>query len=214
MFFCRSFFVPCLYFNSFFHLGVLKHKNCFTHIIRSWLQLLCLTFFRNQVEITGKLVAFLSSSWKSTVNEQPRAHPERKTRLSLLLEVIYCWIIHGTGARQGFIPYFQDYMATFFFSFNCDLYGINNSVRYVRPRKRKGSVKMCHYLSSTQIFEWFVIKVVPCLHSAVHWSAYNTLPLLKTRPLPWWMGRMCTTVTVSDSEMEEVSGFSVNSDNE
>lgn len=40
------------------------------------------------------------------------------------------------------------------------------------------------------------IWVVPCLHSAVHWSAHSTLPFLKTRPLPCWMGRMCTAVTV------------------
>ena len=149
--------MPCLYFNSFFHLGVLKHKNCFTHIIRSWLQLLCLTFFRNQVEITGKLVAFLSGSWKSTVNEQPRAHPERKTRLSLLLEVIYCWIIHGTGARQGFIPYFQDYKATFFL-FNCDLYGINNSVRYMYGQEKEKAQWKC-------VITWTPLKYLSDLWS-------------------------------------------------
>ena len=67
----------------------------------------------------------------------------------------------------------------YLFFFNCDLCTLNNGVPYVWPRKRKGSVKMCHYLSSTQIFEWYVIKVVLCLHSAVHWSAYSTLPFLK-----------------------------------
>ena len=55
------------------------------------------------------------------------------------------------------------------------------------PGGKKGSVKMCHYLSSTQIFEWYVIKVVSCLHSAVHWSAYSTLLFLKN-----------TTTTMSD----------------
>ena len=46
---------------------------------------------------------------------------------------------------------------------------------------------MCHYLSSTEISEWYVIKVVPCLQSAVRRSAYDT----KTRPPPCWMRHYC-----------------------